>query len=101
MTDSSLWCSSEGIGSENKAAENPLTSKKLFRIALRLPHWARVLGKFKFLKIGTVFEDHFYELFEGFTGANQKWFPIENLTIGIQQRQTRNVTFNIQNFLEK
>ena len=62
------------------------------------PSWASVLGKFKKLKIGTVFEYHIYELFKFSLRQIKNGFP--NLTIGTQQRQTRNVSFNDWNFSE-
>ena len=99
ITGSSLWRSFVRIGSENKAAENPTSSEKLIRIALRLPPWASVLGKFNELKIGTVFEYHIYELFKFSLAQIRNGF--QNLTIGIQQRHTRNVSFNVWNFSEK
>ena len=53
-----------GFGAKTKLQKILLVQKKLIRIALRLPPWASVLGKFNELKIGTVFEYHIYELFK-------------------------------------
>ena len=84
IIDSSLWHSFVRIGSENKAAENPTSSKKLIRIALRLPLWASVLEKFNEMKIGTVIEYHINELFE----FSLVQIINQNLTTGNQQRPT-------------
>ena len=74
-----------GLGAETKLQK-----------ILRLPPWASVLGKLNELKIGTVFEYHIYEQFK-FSLAQIR-IGFQNLTIGIQQRQTRNVSCNIWNF---
>ena len=95
ITDSSICRFSVLIGSENKAAKIILIQKKTNS---NCP-WACVLGKFKELKIGTVFEYHIYELFKFSLAQIRNGF--QNLVIGIQQRQTRNVSFKIWNFLEK
>ena len=88
-----------GLGAKTKLQKILLVQKKLIRIALRLPPWASVLGKFNELKIGTVVEYHIYELFKFALAQIRNGF--QNLTIGIQQRHTRNVSFNIWNFSEK
>ena len=88
-----------GLGAKTKLQKILLVQKKIIRIALRLSLWASVLGKFNELKIGNVFEYHMYELFKFALVQIRNGF--QNLTIGIQQRHTRNVSFNIWNFSEK
>ena len=82
-----------GLGAKTKLQKILLIQRKLIRIALRLPPWASVLGKFNELKFGIVFEYHTYELFKFSLAQIRNGF--QNLTIGSQQRQTRNVSFNI------
>ena len=88
-----------GLGAKAKVQRILITQKKLIRIGLRLLPWTSVLGKVNELKIGTVFEYHLYELFKFSLAQIRKGF--QNLTIGIQQRQTRNVSFIIWNFSKK
>ena len=88
-----------GLGAKTKMQKMLLISIKVIRFLLRIPPWDSVLGKFIELKVGTVFEYHIYELFNFSLAQIRNGF--QNLTIGIQQRQTRNVKYNIWNFSGK
>ena len=79
------------LTTQKKTISNCLTTSTLGQRSRRI--------QFKELKIGTVFQYHFYELFKFSLAQIRNGF--QNLTVGIQQRQTRNVSFNIWNFSGK
>ena len=67
-----------GLGLKTSLQKVLLMQKKLIRVALRLPSKASVLGKFKELKIGTVYELHVYELLKNiyvFGRSDKEWLP--------------------------
>ena len=81
---------------ENQIAQNFRILKTLIRIALRLPTRTSFTEKFKDLKIGTVFENHVYEIFK--FSVNQIRNGLKTLSsIGTQIRQTRNRNLTISN----
>ena len=85
-----------GLGPKTRLHKILLLQKKLIRIALRLPPWASVIGKFNELKIRTVFEYHLYEIFKFCLSQVRNGF--KKLNIGTQIRETRNRSRNIWNF---
>ena len=86
ITDSSSWRSFVRIGSENKAAENPTNSNKTNSNCLKASPLGHCSGKINELKIGIAFGYHIYELLKFSLAQIRNGF--QDLTIGIQQRQT-------------
>ena len=101
ITDSSLWLLLYRLEAETKQRKILLYFKKtdFEGIALRLSPWSSVLGNVNELISGTVFEYHIYELFKFSLALIRNVF--QNLTIGVQQKQTRKVSFNIWKFFYK
>ena len=57
------------------------------------------MAKYKELNIGTVFENHIYEVFR--YSINEIRNDFKTLKIGAQSRQTRNRNLNVWNFTAK
>ena len=68
-------------------------------IALRVPARNSVLEKFTTLMVGTVYKYHLKEIFKFSMNQIRNAFKI--LTIGVQNRATRNKNLNVWNFADK
>ena len=84
-----------GLGSKTKLHKIFVFQKKLIWIVLRLPTRTSVTEKFKDLKVWTVFEYHVYEILKFLLNQIRNGF--KTLSIGTQNRQTRNRSLNIWN----
>ena len=82
-----------GLGPKIKLDKIFVFQKKLIRIVLRLPTTTSVTENFIDRKIGTVFEYHVYEILK--FSLNQIRNGFKTLSIGTQNRQTRNRSPNI------
>ena len=85
-----------GLGPKAEWHKTFVFQKKLLRIVLRLSTRTSVTEKFEDLKVGTVFEYHVFEILK--FPPNQIRNGFKTLTIGTQNRQTRNRSLNIWNF---